>query len=269
MEDPLDGLDLLEVYACKIAEHVLGVSAVANDLPPKQGAVDAYLDYADGRRAAFEVTRLASDSGAMQQLSRLFRGSGSEFHAAPGRWFWTVEIGHPRDLPGIHKTFKGLMLLCEELGVHDPSDLRYEYWGDETLRADVEWIASSSVKMYGHPPERRFHDLKEVGVVFSGPLVPPAFVRQDKVSLDQALIQIFKLPHIRHRVAKLNKDLANERHLFIFATGQDLVASLFTEQFLLPGRAVLPGELTHLWLTPSYRGYILYCSPSGWQRLAI
>jgi hypothetical protein len=269
MEDRLDGLDVVEVYACKIAEHVLGVSAVANDLPPKQGAVDAYLDYADGRCAAFEVTRLASDSGAAQQLSRLFGGSGSELYAAPGRWFWAVEIGHPRDLPRIRKSFKGLALLCEELGVHDPSDLRYEYWGDETLRDDVEWIASSSVKMYGYPPERRFHELKETGVVFSGPLVPLAFVRQEQISLDEALLQIFKLPHIRHRVAKLNKELADERHLFIFVTEQDLVASLFTEQFQLPGRTVLPSGLTHLWLTPSYHGYILHCSPSGWQRLTL
>lgn len=156
MENRLGGLDALEIYACRIAEYTLGVSAVANDLPPKQGAVDAYLDYPDGRRAAFEVTRLASDSGAMQQLSRLFRGSGSESYPAPGKWFWTVEIGHPRDLPRMRKAFEELALLCEELGVHDPSHLQYEYWGDEGLRDDVEWIAGSSVTMYGYPPEGGF-----------------------------------------------------------------------------------------------------------------
>jgi hypothetical protein len=77
MLDRLEGLDELEQTACLIAERALGATATANDVPPKQGAVEAFLDYPDGRRGAFEVTQLATDEGKSFQLESLLRQDGS------------------------------------------------------------------------------------------------------------------------------------------------------------------------------------------------
>jgi len=269
MNDRLDGLDVVEKVACRIVERALGVRAIAEDLPPKQGVVDAYLDYPDGRRAAFEVTRLSTDSGAMNQLSQLLEGSGVEFWPAPGEWFWTVEVGHPRDLPRLCRIFNGVALLCEELEVNDPANLRYMVWDDdEVWRDDINWIAKSSLKMYGHRPRGESSILATTGVVVSGPLIPPAYSRAP-MSLENAITEVFASSHIQRRLTKLARTAADERHLFVFVTGQDLTANLFTNTPPLPNSSILPGELTHLWLTALYCGVTLLCSPEGWRRVAL
>ena len=74
MLERLEGLDEHEQTACLIAERALGATATAYDVLPRQGAVDAFLDYPDGRRGAFEVTQLATDGGASLQLQSLLSG---------------------------------------------------------------------------------------------------------------------------------------------------------------------------------------------------
>ena len=97
MLERLQGLDLEEQTACLIAERALGATATANDVPPKQGAVEAFLDYPDGRRGAFEVTKLATDGGVSLQLESLLARDGHGW-PLPGQWWWTIKVGHPRDL---------------------------------------------------------------------------------------------------------------------------------------------------------------------------
>jgi hypothetical protein len=72
------GLDHLEQTACLIAERTLGAIATPYDVAGRQGAVEAFLDYPDGRRAAFEVTQLATDGGASHQLGELPTETASE-----------------------------------------------------------------------------------------------------------------------------------------------------------------------------------------------
>lgn len=115
MLDRLDGLDPVEHIACRIAERALGAIATANDMAPRQGAVDAFLDYTDGRRGAFEVTQLATDGGASLQLDSLLGRDGFGW-PLPGKWWWTIEIGHPRDLPQLRNIFDKIVLLCESVG---------------------------------------------------------------------------------------------------------------------------------------------------------
>ena len=57
----------------------------------RQGAVEAFLDYPDGRRGAFEVTWLATDGGKSLQLQSLLRSDGFGL-PSPGKWWWTIEI---------------------------------------------------------------------------------------------------------------------------------------------------------------------------------
>ena len=86
MLERLQGLDPDEQIACLIAERALGATATANDVPPRQGAVDAFLDYPDGRRGAFEVTQLAADGGASLHLDSLLEQDGYGW-PLPGKWW--------------------------------------------------------------------------------------------------------------------------------------------------------------------------------------
>jgi hypothetical protein len=65
----LRGLDDLEQTACLIAERALGVTATPYDVAGRQRAVEAFLDYPDGRRCAFEVTQLRPARG-LPRISR-------------------------------------------------------------------------------------------------------------------------------------------------------------------------------------------------------
>jgi hypothetical protein len=87
MLERLRGLDHVEQTACLIAERTLGATATANEVPPKQGVVDALFDYPDGRRGAVEVTQLATDGGASLQLQSLLRRTGFGW-PFPGKWWW-------------------------------------------------------------------------------------------------------------------------------------------------------------------------------------
>jgi len=118
MLERLEGLDEVEQTACLIAERALGAVATAYDVAGRQGAVEALLDYPDGRRGAFEVTQLATDRGASLQLASLLKQDRFRL-PLPGKWWWTIKIGHPRDRPRLRSIFAKTALLCESVGVTD------------------------------------------------------------------------------------------------------------------------------------------------------
>jgi hypothetical protein len=147
MLERLEGLDELEQTACLIAERALGATATAHDVPPRQRAVDAFLDYPDGRRGAFEVTQLATDGGASLQLQSLLRSDGYRW-PLPGKWWWTIQIGDPKDRLRLLDSYTKIILHCENVGVTDP-----RYLALDEVDADVLWLVlgESSVQMQGYP----------------------------------------------------------------------------------------------------------------------
>ena len=112
MLERLEGLNEEEQTACLIAERALGATATAYDVDGRQGAVEAFLDYPDGRRGAFEVTQLATDRGASLQLESLLGRDGHGW-PLPGKWWWTIKIDHPRDLPRLRNIYAKIILACE------------------------------------------------------------------------------------------------------------------------------------------------------------
>jgi len=221
MFDRLEGLDEVEQTACLIAEGALGATATAYDVPPRQGAVDAFLDYPDGRRGAFEVTWLATDGGASLQLGELLRGDRSGLRL-PGNWWWTIEIGDRRDRPRLLNIYAKIILLCEGIGVTDPRHLPLT-----EVDADVQWLVQeSSVQMHGHP---------------NVPATDEDRVRRPMITqrstwggldetfslLDEALRTAFDTDLIQRHLAKLRRTEADERHLFLVVDVYDLHFSLF------------------------------------------
>ena len=149
--DPLAGLDNAERLACRVAERVTGAQARAWDVTGvkgRTGAVDAFLDYPDGRLAAFEVTRIASDQQALQ-LENLLGRAGFEW-PLPGQWWWDAWISDVRDLPRLQQCFHKVVLLCEAAGVTRPEHL--DLTDADTLDDDVLWLVEeSSVSLHGYP----------------------------------------------------------------------------------------------------------------------
>lgn len=118
-KDPLRGLSQQERFACLVAQHLLGAKAHAWDTDGRQGAVDAMLALADGRRASFEVTSLAAP-GALQTDSLLHRDGYA--WPCPGQWWWTVQVGDIRDLPRLREIYPGIVLRCEIVGATRPNN---------------------------------------------------------------------------------------------------------------------------------------------------
>jgi hypothetical protein len=104
--DALDGLDGAERLACRVAERVTGATARAWDVVRgRDGVVDAFLDYPNGRIAAFEVTRAATDPAALK-LDNLLGRDGFTW-PSPGRWWWTLAVSDVRELPRLLGTDTG------------------------------------------------------------------------------------------------------------------------------------------------------------------
>jgi hypothetical protein len=259
----LEGLDGLEQAACLIAERALGAAAAAYDVPPRQGVVDAFLDYPDGRRGAFEVTQLAIDGGASLQLQSLLRSDGYRW-PSPGKWWWTIQIGDPRDRLRLLDSYTKIILHCESVGVTDP-----RYLAPDDVDADVQWlvVGESSVQMQGYPTVPATDGDRPRGAMITQPSTWGGWDETFSL-LDEALSKAFRKTHIQDHVAKLDRTQADERHLFLVVDVYDWPFSLFNAlgsgDSLPAGAPALPHGLTHLWLATVYCHRILIGTSAGW-----
>lgn len=264
MTDALKGLDNAERLACRVAERVTGTHARAWDVDGRVGAVDAFLDYPNGRIAAFEVTRIASQRDALQ-LDYLLGREGNEWRL-PGQWWWTLSVADVRELPRLRRCFNKIVLLCEAAGVTHPNDLLYS--DNQELDVDVVWLVEQSGScLSGHP-----HVPAIEGNRVRSALITPAstggIVDDSLAGLRDALTDAFTAEHLRRRVAKLARTPANERHLFAIVHQSDLafeVASALMFGTTVPADAPwLPAGVTHLWLAPQFSRRVLLGDAKGW-----
>ena len=263
MYERLEGLSPRERAACLVAERVLGARADAWDVDGRQGAVDGMLRLIDGRKAAFEVTTYAPE-GAIGTDSVLGR-SGNAW-PAPGKWWWTIQVGSFRDIPELRKRYVRIAQLCEQEGVTRPQDLRYH--GPKPPDSDVVWLVErSSSNMMGHPevPAR------------DGDLVRDAMVTQvgrgggvDHTfsGLRTALADLFEDPNIVKHVAKLRRTAADEHHLYVAVHLQALsfaiADALMFGDSTPTGMPILPDGVTHIWLAPPLGPRVLLGCTEGW-----
>lgn len=266
MADALEGLDRAERLACRVAERVTGATARAWDIEGRNGAVDAFLDYPDGRTGALEVTRVATDPTALQ-LDNLLGQEGFEW-PLPGAWWWTVSIEDVRDLPRIRRCFEKVVLLCEAANVTGPNALFVD--DVDNPDEDVRWLVEdSSVVLWGHP------DVPAVeGSKIRKAMVTPAgdggMVDDSLSGLNSALQAAFTADHLLRRVKKLCRTPADERHLFVIVHQSDLrfevTSALMFGTAVPEGPAWRPTGISHLWLAPAFSNRILIGSRSGWMQ---
>lgn len=263
--DVLDQLPAGERCACLIAERVLGVRAEAWDVGGRQGAVDAYLNYGDGRRAAFEVTTLADDGA--QQLDVLLARDNHSW-PLPGRWWWSVNVGDVRELPRLKASFNRVVLLCERFQVCRPRQLPLVFRQSDP---DIQWLArASTVTMVGHPsvPAQEGDRVRSAMVVTAA---RGGFADGALVGLRDALAEALERPHLRRRVAKLlHVQDADEHHLFVAVHVSGLAFPVFDGLAFgdqLPRvPPPLPKGITDLWLAPDFGRRVLLWHSGRWSQ---
>jgi hypothetical protein len=264
MSDRLKGLSRQEKAACLVAERVLGAVATPWDVNGRQGVVDATLTLPDGRRAAFEVTSLAA-VGALQTDALLGRDNFG--WPSAGRWWWTVQVRSPRDLPRLKASYASISLLCEAAGVTRPEQL---WRGHGSVDPDVAWlVGESSSTMWGHPDVATV-DGDKVRDVMVVPAGRGGGVDHALTGLHQALAEAFAVPPMPKHFDKLVRAHAHERHLFVpvhrsalpFAVADGLWAGTDLPSEPPP----LPAAVSHLWLAPELGRRVLLFTPDGWQQ---
>ena len=263
MTDRLKGLSRQEKAACLIAERVLGAVAAPWDVDGRQGVVDAMLTLPDGRQAAFEVTALAA-VGALQTDALL--GQDDFGWPPPGQWWWTIQVGSPRDLPRLKTAYGRIALLCEAAGVSRPEQLWLRH---EDVDPDVAWLVEESTSdMLGHPDVAAV-DGDKVRYTMVVPAARGGGVDHSLAGLRQALAEAFAVPPMPRHLEKLTRTEADERHLFIpvhrTALPFAVADGLWAGAALPPEPPPLPAAVTHLWLAPALGRRVLLWTPRGWQ----
>ncbi|MGX1976899.1 hypothetical protein [Streptomyces kronopolitis] len=216
-----------------------------------------------GRRAAFEVTRLAAD-GAQQTDSILSKDGNS--WPSPGRWWWSIQVGSPGDIPRLRECYARIALLCEEAEVDRPEVL----WRSTHDDADLSWLVEdSSSQMFGYPhvPSVEGGAKRDVMVV---PSARGGMVDRSLSGLGEALSSEFRRPYMAKHLAKVGRAEADERHLFIpihySALPFEVADALMVGTVLPTDPPPLPPEVTHLWLAPQFSRRVLLWAPGGWQQ---
>lgn len=264
MRDHLEGLSAQERAACTTAERVLGAVAEPWDVRGRQGAVDAMLTLADGRRAAFEVTALAED-GALH-LDAMLSRDGFQW-PNPGRWWWTVSMGSVRDLPRLKKIYPRVIEMCEAAGTAHPERLRRVSGVDDE---DLTWLVKESASSMRGAPDLPSRDGDVVRDVMVTPDGRGGVVDRSLSGLAPALRDAFRKKHLAAHLNKVALAGADERHLFIVLHDSALPSSvtdgLSMGDRLPPAPPPLPEGVTHLWLAPQFGLRLLLWTPDGWQQ---
>lgn len=263
MGNRLKGLSRQEKAACLIAEKVLGAVATPWDVQGRQGVVDAMLTLSDGRQAAFEVTALAAVD-ALQTDALLDRDDFG--WPSPGLWWWTVQVGSPRDLPRLKASYSRIALLCEAANVTRPKQLWIRH---KNVDPDIAWLVEESTSdMWGHP-EVAAVDGDRVRETMVVPAGRGGGVDHSLVGLNQALLEAFAEPPMPRHLEKVARAEADERHLFVSIHRSALpfavADGLWTGAVLPSEPPPLPAVVTHLWLAPALGRRVLLWTPFGWE----
>ncbi|BDT92484.1 hypothetical protein IFM12275_24600 [Nocardia sputorum] len=217
----------------------------------------------DGRTAAFEVTAHAAE-GALQTDSLLQRDDYS--WPLPGRWWWTIRIGAPSDVPRLRAAYVKVVLACEAAGVEDPREL----WRSGETDPDLRWLVRNSASsMVGHSsvPAADGSKVRAAMVMPSG---RGGFIAGSLTRLRVALEDAFSASHFPRHFEKLTRADADERHLFVplhwTALPFDVAHNLSqTDDLPPPEPPPIPEAISHLWLAPDLSRRVLLWGPDGWS----
>lgn len=243
-----------EKLAFAVAAAVLGVTAEPYDRDGRQRAVDAILHYADGRKAAMEVSATGPDRETPIQHYLGQRGHSQTMPSVTGTWVVQLpRTFHPADTRKVEEELHQR----EERGVRPLSELTAadvdlgELAG-RGMRADLIRTTGSRVHFVLSPTARP-HRLGPGG-------------------LPHELDTLLGEERMQSKLSKLAASGFAERHLFLLVLPGTFKQPVFDALAFggpLPETAPhLPGGLSQVWLLTGVRagGVVRAVAGQGWRR---
>ncbi len=243
-----------EKLAFAVTGAVLGATVEPYDRDGRQRAVDAILHYADGRKAALEVSATGPDSEVPIQHYLGQRGHSRTIAGVAGTWVVQLpRTFHPADM---RKVEKGLRR-CEEREVMHLSEL-------DAADADLGQLTRQGVRA----------DLIEATGSRVHFVLPPTAepAGPGRGWLPDEMDAVLTTERLQSKLEKLAASGLAERHLFLIVlpgTFRQPVFDALAFSGRLPAAAPhLPGGLSQVWLLTGVRagGVIRAVSGEGWRR---
>jgi hypothetical protein len=155
------------------------------------------------------VTNLAAD-GALETASLLARDNNHKW-PLPGDWFWSIEVGSPKDLRRLKKCYQKIILMRSRghrLSWSPPARM-------VAIRGPRPAMActNSSCNMMGHPAQRA-QQMQNPGAMVI-PVSSGGVVDDSLPGFTDELSTAFDTAHIPPHFGKLARADADERHLFV------------------------------------------------------
>jgi hypothetical protein len=233
---------------------VLGIRVEPYDRDGRQRAVDAILHYADGRKAALEVSATGPDREAPIQHYLGKRGRSRTIAGVSGTWVVQLpRTFHPADMRKVEERLRR----CEERKVMHLGELAAD--GDDHGQLTHQGVRADLIEATG--ARVHFVLLPTAGPVGPGP-----------VGLPRELDAVLSTDRIQSKVEKLAASGLAERHLFLVVlpgTFRHPVFDTLAFSGPLPEAAPrLPSGLSQVWLLTGVRagGVVRAISGEGWRR---
>lgn len=243
-----------ERLALAVAGAVLGVTVEPYDRDGRQRAVDAILHYADGRKAALEVSATGPDSEVPIQHYLGQRGHSRTIAGVSGTWVVQLpRTFHPSDM---RKVEEGLRRFEEREAMH-LSELT-------TVGADLGQLLPQGVRAdLMRARGSRVHFVLPPTAASAGALLG---------GLPEELNAVLSTERMQSKLKKLAASGLAERHLFLIVLPGTFRHPVF-DTLAFSGRLpdcvpLLPGGLSQVWLLTGVRagGVIRAVSGEGWRR---
>lgn len=243
-----------ERLAFAVVGAVLGVTVEPYDRDGRQQAVDAILHYADGRKAALEVSATGQGSEVPIQHYLGQRGHSRTIAGVAGTWVVQLpRTFHPADMRKVEEVLR----CCEEREVMHLSELAdagadHGQLSRQGVRADLMEATGSRVH-FVLPPT-------------AGPVGP------GRGGLPYELDTVLGTERMQFKLEKLAASGLAERHLFLIVlpgTFRHAVFDTLAFNGRLPDAASrLPGGLSQVWLLTGVRagGVVRVVTGEGWRR---
>lgn len=243
-----------ERLAFAVAGVVLGVTVEPYDRDGRQRAVDAILHYADGRKAALEVSATGPDSETPIQHYLGQRGHSQTMPGVTGTWVVRLPpTFHPADMRKVEEELRQR----EERGVRPLSELT-------AADVDLGGLAGRGV---------RADLIRTTGSRVHFVLSPTAApLRPGPGGLSHELDALLGEERMQSKLSKLVASGFTERHLFLIVLPGTFRQPVF-DTLAFSGRLPetvpqLPGGLSQAWLLTGVRagGVVRAVAGQGWCR---
>lgn len=257
----LDGLSSTEQASAIDVASIVDAQAIANDISGREGAVDVELVYADGTKAALEITSHAGEG--VRQRDGIHAADGNQWDA-PGEWTWNVRVATPRVMPELRVKYRSIILAPEARGIQSSMGLNPRDMS--ALPDELKWAAFSGIKFLclSQDPTREH-------VFYVMPEGVDGVVEKRLAGLTDAISAVLAEDNVQRHLAKLRRSDRAGRHLSVGLYG-GVIALAQAEGLIDPDVDLpeceppsLPVFIDRLWFISNFSHILIEIRDGEWR----